>query len=54
VVERLVERGVLSKETHDTVIRFAPPLVIGRDALDWAIDMFAEVLEESAAGAPPQ
>ena len=49
VVERLVERGVLSKETHDTVIRFAPPLVIGAEALDWAIDMFAEVLAEFAA-----
>lgn len=48
VVERLVERGVLSKETHDTVIRFAPPLVIGTEALDWAIDMFAEVLAEFA------
>jgi len=53
VVERLVERGVLSKETHETVIRFAPPLVIGQAALDWAIDMFAEVLEEMAAGARP-
>ena len=42
VVERLAERGVLSKETHETVIRFAPPLTIGRAALDWGIDVFIE------------
>ena len=48
VVERLAQRGVLSKETHETVIRFAPPLIIARDALDWGIDVFAEVLAEFA------
>ncbi len=46
VVERLAERGVLSKETHDTVIRFAPPLMISRAALDWGIDVFVETLRE--------
>jgi ornithine--oxo-acid transaminase len=46
VVERLAERGVLSKETHETVIRFAPPLTISRAALDWGIDTFIEVLRE--------
>jgi ornithine--oxo-acid transaminase len=51
VVERMVERGVLSKETHDTVIRFAPPLVISREALDWSIDVFADVMREFAARA---
>ncbi len=45
VVERLAQRGVLSKETHETVIRFAPPLVIERDALDWGLDVFADVLQ---------
>ena len=44
--ERLLEKGVLSKDTHATVIRFAPPLVIARDDLDWALDRFAEVLGE--------
>ncbi|WP_029012608.1 ornithine--oxo-acid transaminase [Niveispirillum irakense] len=44
VCEALMQRGVLSKETHDTVIRFAPPLVISREELDWAIDRFAETL----------
>ena len=36
--------GVLSKETHDTVVRLAPPLVIAREDLDWALDRFEEVL----------
>jgi ornithine--oxo-acid transaminase len=42
--ERLLAAGVLSKETHDTVIRLAPPLVILREDLDWALDRVAEVL----------
>lgn len=46
VVERLAERGVLSKETHETVIRFAPPLTIAREALDWGLDVFVETLHE--------
>ena len=46
VVRRMAARGVLSKETHDTVIRFAPPLAISRAALDWGIEVFAEVLSE--------
>ena len=44
--ERLLEKGVLSKETHRTVVRLAPPLVIARDDLDWALDRFADVLRE--------
>ncbi|MFN9030697.1 MAG: ornithine--oxo-acid transaminase [Betaproteobacteria bacterium] len=46
VVDRLAERGVLTKDTHETVIRFAPPLTIAREALDWGIDVFAGVLAE--------
>jgi ornithine aminotransferase len=46
VVERLAQRGVLTKDTHGTVIRFAPPLTISRDALDWGLDVFAAVLAE--------
>jgi ornithine--oxo-acid transaminase len=42
--EELRSQGILSKETHDTVIRFAPPLVIDRDTLDWAIPRIREVL----------
>ncbi|HET7594118.1 MAG TPA: aminotransferase class III-fold pyridoxal phosphate-dependent enzyme, partial [Stellaceae bacterium] len=44
--ERLLAKGVLSKETHDTVIRLAPPLVIARQDLDWALDRFEEVVRE--------
>jgi len=44
VVRALADGGVLSKETHETVIRFAPPLTIERAALDWGIDVFIEVL----------
>src|SRR5262244_764334 len=43
--EALLAKGVLSKETHHTVVRLAPPLVICRDDLDVAIDRFAEVLK---------
>jgi ornithine--oxo-acid transaminase len=42
--EALLEKGVLSKETHHTVVRLAPPLMIPADDLDLAIDRFAEVL----------
>jgi ornithine--oxo-acid transaminase len=38
VVDRLLARGILSKDTHGSVVRFAPPLVIERDALDWAVE----------------
>jgi ornithine--oxo-acid transaminase len=46
VCERLMAKGVLSKETHGTVVRLAPPLVIAREDLDWALDRFEEVLRE--------
>ena len=36
--ERLADRGLLAKDTHGSTIRLAPPLVIGADDLDWAID----------------
>jgi ornithine--oxo-acid transaminase len=42
--EQLAEKGVLSKETHATVVRLAPPLVITRDDLDWALDRLEEVV----------
>ncbi|KQL21037.1 ornithine--oxo-acid transaminase [Cytobacillus solani] len=42
--EALKEEGLLCKETHDTVIRFAPPLVISEEDLDWAIERIKKVL----------
>ena len=44
--EKLKEEGLLCKETHDTVIRFAPPLVISREDLDWAIAKIVNVLSK--------
>ncbi|WP_082234678.1 ornithine--oxo-acid transaminase [Halobacillus massiliensis] len=43
--EQLKERGLLCKETHENVIRFAPPLVIEKEDLQWAIDQIKEVLK---------
>ncbi|WP_232278885.1 ornithine--oxo-acid transaminase [Paenibacillus sp. 481] len=45
--EALMHQGVLCKETHDTVIRFAPPLVIEQAELDWALERIRTVLVES-------
>lgn len=42
--ELLMERGMLCKETHERVIRFAPPLVIEQEEIDWAIARIGEVL----------
>jgi ornithine--oxo-acid transaminase len=42
--EALMERGILAKETHEQVIRLAPPLVVGRADLEWALPRIREVL----------
>jgi ornithine--oxo-acid transaminase len=42
--EALKQEGLLCKETHDTVIRFAPPLIVTKEELDWAIERIAKVL----------
>jgi ornithine--oxo-acid transaminase len=46
VCEALMERGLLSKETHSTVVRLAPPLVISKEEIDWAVTQIREVLQE--------
>lgn len=46
VCERLMALGILSKETHETVVRFAPPLIITRDQIDWALERIQAVLED--------
>jgi ornithine--oxo-acid transaminase len=51
VVRRLVQAGVLTKDTHRNTIRFAPPLIIDESQIDWAVERLAEVLEETAAHA---
>ena len=40
----LQDKGVLAKETHDNVIRFAPPLVIDKETIDWALPLIRDVL----------
>jgi ornithine--oxo-acid transaminase len=42
--EALKEEGVLCKETHSRIIRIAPPLVIRREEIDWAVERIAKVL----------
>lgn len=44
--EALQNKGILAKETHEHVIRFAPPLIIDRATLDWAIPRIREVISE--------
>lgn len=42
--EAMQKKGILAKETHDNVIRFAPPLVIDKETIDWALPSIREVL----------
>jgi ornithine--oxo-acid transaminase len=42
--EALVNNNILAKETHENVIRFAPPLIIDQQTVDWAIPRIREVL----------
>lgn len=42
--EALQEHGILAKETHQHIIRFAPPLIITRDEIDWAVERIRTVL----------
>ncbi len=44
--EALMERGMLCKETHEHVIRLAPPLVIEKENIDWMVDEIAAVLQD--------
>lgn len=44
--KKLMERGILAKDTHETVVRFAPPLIIDRDEIDWAMERIAPILTQ--------
>ena len=44
--EALKEEGILCKETHDHVIRIAPPLVITREEIDWAFERIRRAIEK--------
>jgi ornithine--oxo-acid transaminase len=42
--EALQHQGILAKDTHENTIRLAPPLVINREELDWALERLKKVL----------
>jgi ornithine--oxo-acid transaminase len=46
VVDALLARGILSKDTHGTVVRVAPPLNVARSDLAWAVDQFRAVFRD--------
>jgi ornithine--oxo-acid transaminase len=52
VVRRLIDAGVLTKDTHRNTVRFAPPLIISESEIDWAIDRLAEVLDAATSASP--
>ena len=45
--EELMKLGILAKETHDNVIRFAPPLIITVEEIDWAMERIRKVLQSA-------
>ena len=45
--EKLMTLGMLCKETHEDTVRFAPPLIIGKDEIDWALERIETVFTES-------
>ncbi|WP_182904472.1 ornithine--oxo-acid transaminase [Microbispora sp. H13382] len=49
ISEALMRRGVLVKDTHGSTIRLAPPLVVSREDLEWAMDQLSAVLREARA-----
>jgi ornithine--oxo-acid transaminase len=46
ICERLAKRGLLTKETHETTVRLAPPLVISRAEIEWALEQLRLVVRE--------
>ena len=44
IVEMLKDNGILAKDTHSTTIRFAPPLIITKEQVDWALKVIEKVL----------
>ena len=46
ICEALMQRGLLSKETHETVVRLTPPLIISKAEIEWAMEQIREVIGE--------
>ncbi len=49
VCKRLLKKGLISKDTHGTVVRFSPPLTIEKKEIDWAVERVTETLREIEA-----
>jgi ornithine--oxo-acid transaminase len=47
ICERLMKKGVLAKDTHEKTVRFAPPLVINEEEIDWAMERIKPVFESA-------
>lgn len=43
---KLMEKGVLAKETHHVVVRFAPPLVVTKEEIDWSVECLSQIFAE--------
>ena len=50
ICKLLLKKGILSKETHESTIRFAPPLIIKKKEIDWAVQTFKDTLKEIEQG----
>jgi ornithine--oxo-acid transaminase len=46
IVEKLMKNGILAKDTHGYIIRFAPPLIIDEKTIDWAVSIITKTLKE--------
>jgi len=47
--KKLMAKGILAKETHETTVRLAPPLMISKEEIDWALDILRNTLAEVTA-----
>ncbi len=50
ICKLLLKKGILSKETHESTIRFAPPLIIEKKEIDWVVQAFKDTLKEIEQG----
>ena len=50
ICKLLLKKGILSKESHESTIRFAPPLIIEKKEIDWTVQTFKETLKEIEQG----
>ena len=46
ICKKLITKGIIAKETHQTVIRFAPPLMISKEQIEWAMEQIKSVFKD--------